>query len=81
MVDRIRIGSRKVGSVSRMMNLNTACPKERLLGEAGARAGASAVILPPPESPTRLPVLVEGRPANLTFEGKAVRYLGPTCGT
>ncbi len=62
------------------LNMNTECPMARVLGEAGARVGADAVIVAEPEFPARLPFTVEGRPLELNFEGQAVRYLDPTCG-
>ena len=56
--------------------------RERVLGRAGARLGADAVVVIPFE---RLPFRVavsrgESQMVPVTYEGEAVRYSDPTCG-
>jgi hypothetical protein len=54
----------------------------KALGEAAARMGADAVILPDPAPSVRLPFVVQGQlspPRQVRFEGEAVRWVAGTC--
>ena len=71
-----------VGSSTRAGDSYFGHVQERTLGQAGARAGASAVIVVEPSVPREAVAVVKGSTRRVwtTFEGQAVRYLDPTCG-
>ena len=54
--------------------------RQRILGRAGARVGASAVIVAEPRDTLWFGVAAgQTRRVLTTFEGQAVRYVDPTC--